>query len=526
MKTLIFINKCLADIIIILVGFSLIFNINCSGPRIETMEINPMELEKYPPSETIPFLKLHMKNSNLYLLENWTGNSKNDSLSGEGKLFNPNRELISEGKYDISLNQVVLAETNQIRGETGTGILAVLTVITGVFTIICIANPKACFGSCPTFYASNGDEYIVQSEGFSSSIAPSLEEKDIDALYRIKPESSHFEVQLRNEAYETHVIRSANILALKKPKGGRVFSSPDGEFFQATNLVEASEVIAPEGDISEKICLFDGIERFSAADSTDLASKEVIDFTFNNITSDKSGLVIASRQTLLTTYLFYQGLAYMGSSAGEWIAKLERSGENIKKIVTHPGNSLGRIEVLVKKKSGDWEKINEVGETGPIATDINIVPLKNNSQDSDSISVRLRMTKGMWRIDYVALAELGNQVKPVTIPPSASFPKTVNNSRVTDLLTYPDSVLVTFPGDRIFLNYELPDNYSDYELFMESQGYYLEWMRNEWLAEENPSKVLQMFFNTNQFFKDLAPQFKQVEAEMEESFWSSKYVYQ
>jgi putative NADPH-quinone reductase len=50
-------------------------------------------------------------------------------------------------------------------------------------------------------------------------------------------------------------------------------------------------------------------------------------------------------------------------------------------------------------------------------------------------------------------------------------------------------------------------------------------MRNEWLAEENPGKVYQMLFNPKQYYKDLAPQFKNVEAEMEETFWSSKYVY-
>ena len=36
---------------------------------------------------------------------------------------------------------------------------------------------------------------------------------------------------------------------------------------------------------------------------------------------------------------------------------------------------------------------------------------------------------------------------------------------------------------------------------------------------------LQMFLNPKQYYKDLAPQFKKVEAEMEETFWSSKYVY-
>jgi len=465
------------------------------------------------------------------VLSNWEINEETNLVTGTGRHMNLNREILSEGEFSISLQQIILAETNHISGPSGIGVLAALTVITGIFTIICIVNPKACFGSCPTFYASDGNDYIVQSEGFSSSISPSLEERDVDALYRINPNSENFEIQLRNEAYETHVIRSANILALPKPIGGRVYSTPDGEFIQAKNLVQPNEVIAPEGDCSEKLCTFDGNERFSVADSTDLAAKEIIEFNFNEVPSGDIGLVIAARQTLLTTFLFYQTLAYMGSTAGDWFANLERNSTKFKALLERPRSTLGTIDVLIENKNGEWEKVGEVGETGPIATDIKIVPLKslitNKYYDSNKSQhkIRLRMAKGLWRIDYVALAELVDKVEPIIIKPSSSYPQKINSSNVVELLTNPDSLLVTFPGDRYFLNYKLPADFTEYELFMESQGYYLEWMRNEWLGEENSAQVYQMFLNPKQYYKDLAPQFKKVEAEMEETFWSSKYVY-
>jgi hypothetical protein len=476
-------------------------------------------------SEAIPYLKLHMKNGELYLLHDWKVNDVTNVVAGTGGYYDLKRQLISTGGFSIPINQLVLAETNHIKGATAPGVLGAMTVVSAIVTVACLANPKACFGSCPTFYANNGEQYVIQSEGFSSSIAPSLEAKDVDALYNVKPNGENFEIQLRNEAYETHVIRSANLLAVPKTKKGRSFSTPDGKFIQSLNMIEVSAVTAPEGDISEMLCTFDGIERYSSADSNNLAAKEIIEITFNNIPSGNAGLVIASRQSLLTTFLFYQALSYMGSSAGEWIAKLERSGNEIKKLVTHPGNSLGKIELLVKNSDSEWEKVNEIGETGPIATDIKAIPFEIYSPNSKNLDIRLRMTKGMWRIDYVALAELGDEVKPVVIPPSSSYPQYLQNSYVIELLNDPDSTLVTFPGDKYFLNYKLPTNFSDYELFIESQGYYLEWMRDEWLVEEDPSKVYKMFLNPKQFLKDLAPQFKKVEADMEEIFWSSKYVY-
>jgi hypothetical protein len=512
--------------LLFLISISLVFYPNCSGSRIERISEPPGQFTVTQNSEDFPFLKLHMKNGELYVLEKWNFITSKDSVSGSGKLLNSNREVISEDQFTVPLQQIVLAETNQISVSAGTGALVALTVVTGIFTIVCIANPKACFGSCPTFYAFNGYDYTVQSEGFSSSISPALEERDVDALYRIKPLSADFEVQLKNEAYETHVIRSANILAASKPEGGRVFSTPDGKYFQAINISEASSITAGEGNISEKLCSFDGIERFSEADSNDLAEKESIEVIFTKPVSDSIGIVIAARQTLLTTFLFYQSLAYMGSNAGSWLSDIERNKSQFKQLLQNPRNELGNIEVLVLNENDEWVKVGEVGETGPIATDIKVVPItKISNRDSKNSIIKLRMAKGLWRIDYVAIADIVKEVTPVVIFPSTSSPRYTNSSSVTELLTNPDFVLVTFPGEEYLLNYKLPPNYKNYELFIETQGYYLEWMRNEWLGEENPDKVYQMFLNPKQFYKDLAPQFKKVEAEMEETFWSSKYVY-
>ena len=122
------------------------------------------------------------------------------------------------------------------------------------------------------------------------------------------------------------------------------------------------------------------------------------------------------------------------------------SKQNIKHLLDNPRNVLGNIEVLIQNKNDEWEKVGEVGETGPIATDIKIVPLTKVSgwvKDNSSINIKLRMAKGLWRIDYVALAELKDNIKPIIIPPSTSSPRYSGSSNVVELLTNPDSVRVS-----------------------------------------------------------------------------------
>jgi len=87
-------------------------------------------------------------------------------------------------------------------------------------------------------------------------------------------------------------------------------------------------------------------------------------------------------------------------------------------------------------------------------------------------------------------------------------------------------VLTTFPGDLYTLRYELPSDAHEYELFLESRGYYLEWIRADWLKEENAQRLAQIMFNTDSALRDLAPEFKSVEAQMEDIFWRSRYANQ
>ena len=49
-------------------------------------------------------------------------------------------------------------------------------------------------------------------------------------------------------------------------------------------------------------------------------------------------------------------------------------------------------------------------------------------------------------------------------------------------------------------------------------------MREEWLAEEDLAKSMRMFLDPEGALRELAPEFAAVEADMEDMFWSSRYV--
>jgi hypothetical protein len=154
---------------------------------------------------------------------------------------------------------------------------------------------------------------------------------------------------------------------------------------------------------------------------------------------------------------------------------------------------------------------------GPLATDIVVIPLPAGATGR----VRLRMARGHWRIDYLASARLGALVEPVIIEARSLTGTDMSQLTRRSLTPLP---LTTLPGDAYTYTFALPSDASHHELFLESQGYYLEWMRDEWLSEENAGRAMQLVMNPEQLLRDVAPEFKKQEAGMEALFWGSRYA--
>jgi hypothetical protein len=474
-----------------------------------------------------PFLKIHMKNGNLYVLESWDvevikslDDTSKENIVGNGALYSPTRELIAKKQFMVGLDSVALLETNVLKLSSSTAALILLTSVNAAFTISCIANPKACFGSCPTFYLSDDDSLRLQAEGFSFSISPSLEAIDIDALYHAQPSNGELLVEMRNEALETHVVRYVNILVVPKQKGTRVFVDNQNQFWLASAIIPPTNAVAQEGDCLNLLLRADGKERFSLANDTYLATKEEVELEFNVQSEGTYGLIIGSRQTLLPTYLLYQTFAYMGNDAGYWLAEIERKhlgNENL--AVEH---IFGGIDVLLYSPDKEWKVCGTVKEYGPLATDVHLLHLGKIS--AQKAKLKLRMTQGAWRIDYVALAELAEPVAPIRLRPSSVVYEGQENHNARAILSDSTRVLVTLPGDTYKIKYKLPETEKDFEFFLESRGYYLEWIRKEWIEEENPFLLAEILFVPERALKRLAPDFKRVEAQLEEYFWRSRYA--
>ena len=476
--------------------------------------------------KTKPFLKAHLKNGDVCILkDSWIIDSL--TVSGTGTRYDYNRVLIHEGELQINIADVAIFEANTKLIDPENERVTTLQILTGldvVLGIYCLTNRKACFGSCPTFYLKDSDNiHFANAEGFSNAIAPSLEYADIDALNNESISDKNITITMKNEALETHCIKDVHLLAYPRKRGERVYHSHKDEFYLSNNIHTLTRGLAVEGDVTDLLKWSDKNDRFSLADEQNINSREEITLEFNN-TEDMTdpGLIINFRQTLMTTYFIYSAMGYMGDEIGDYMAKLETDSEMQDNLKNGIYGILGDIDVYQwNEQDQNWHFVDGVYETGPIAFNQQIIPLQKQNSASQ-VKLKLVLNKGLWRIDYLALT---NIIKKVTL--EKYLPVSVNNvcseeNTALSKINSEEEYLVSMPGDIYQFNFTLPDNSPDYELFLYSKGYYLEWMRENWIQDKDLFKLWQMFKRPEAYLKAQASDYKEYEKTMEKEFWNSK----
>lgn len=499
---------------------------SCGAPRQLHRELKPPS-QAAELSPKAPYLIAHMLDGRAIVFDRWTIHDSTRTVTGEGRTLDANRLVISQGPTTVPVEGVALFETNVVDLPVGRAAVhgAALAggVILGVVVLFVVAGASGALGSCPTFYAWDGDTTILHAEGFSTSVTPSLEATDVDALARAVPNGRRFEITMTNEALETHVVRYAHLLAARRPAGGRVFAGTEDRLYATTAPRPPARATAPEGDVAAALAAFDGRERASRVDSTDLAAREVLELEFDDPPAGDPGLVVAARQSLVTSYLFYQGLDDLGPAAGAWMASVERGAPGALSQATGIGDALGGIEVLVPDPELGWRGVGEVREVGPLAADVRVIPLPA-PRTHGALRVQLRLARGAWRLDQVGLVSLGAPVTPVRLVPESVLRDGIENADARARLADTTRTLVTLPGDRYTIRYRLPDHPGEWELFLESRGYYLEWIRESWLASTNLERATLLGLRPREALRALAPEYARREAEFEREFWGTRHV--
>lgn len=502
---------------------------SCSSFRFRSnyRDVNEL-LHKTESLSSTPFLKAHLKNGDVCILtDRWVVDQSSHTLTGLGERYDFNRNSTYRGPLSIPVDSVAIFETNAKIEKPEEGRVRALAILAGVDLLVgvfCMSNPKACYGSCPTFYVDEKDNlFYADAEGFSSAIAPSLEYGDIDALNARHLAGHQFSITMKNEALETHCIKEVKLLAYPIREGERVYQSNADDFLLCKGNYPLSDASASEGDITPLLKSPDRKERFSLADAKNIKSREEIILRFENLSPDDSlGLVVNFRQTLMTTFFIYSAMGYMGNAVGDVFSKLERTETFHNKLKEGIKKELGDLEVFVwDEDRHQWLRQGGFYEVGPIAINRQLMPLLSRAKNSE-MRIKLVLNKGLWRLDYAALTRIEKVIAPEVIMPFSVLNKGKEDPAALADIMSSGNRIISMPGSEYKFNFILPDSSSDYDLFLYSKGYYLEWMRQHWIKDKDLSKLNQMLNAPGRYLKREASNYKEYEKTMEMNFWNSR----
>ena len=311
----------------------------------------------------------------------------------------------------VPLDSVVAIESFR-RATNGAPTAIVSTLATGAallgaavaaFLIVCSSSD--CFGNCPTVYADSAGTWALQAEGFSYTLGPAFETRDVDRLGIHPDRDGKIRLEVRNEALETEYFNQLELFEVRNAADETALPDRDGAPLAVRELVPATTIVDAAGrDLRRLLALPDGVAFRTDVRTLAGVSSERLDDAIYLVApapprGDSVALVLRLKNSLLATLLYSEVmLGDRGARSLDWIGR-ELDGRAAA-LARWQGQRMGmRIAVWDGRR---YHQTAHIQDVGPHAwKDVAVlIPVVHR----DSVRVRLSFPADNWRIDRIAFA--------------------------------------------------------------------------------------------------------------------------
>ena len=412
-------------------------------------------------------------------------------VKGQGFKYNITLDH-GERVTEVDLDEVAAMESYQTPVNTGATLVASGVAGVGV-ALVGAGLLVAVYGSCPTIYSLEGVEPLLEAESFSYSVAPGFEVRDVDRLGIDPGTRDSVELEVRNEALETHYINHIELMEVVHSDAESVLADPKGRPIIVGSLRAPDVVIDRSGrHIDGIVGTADGkawrtdAVRLQNVSTDDM--EDYIDLEFEMPTAGReAALVLRLRNSLLNTVFFIHMLKDQGFRALDWMSDDPNRFGSKYKLASWYRKKMGmRVAIW---DQGRYRQVATIDDTGPIAWDELAVPLP--AVNGEKLRLRLSFVADNWRIDHLALATTVRNAKADKIPVAQVISAKGNElSQARENLHAADAAyVITKPGEYIRLRFDVAVAPHDLKrtYFLAAEGYYIEWMRKDWLQSTSAS---------------------------------------
>ena len=398
------------------------------------------------------------------------------------------RSNASASLIQVPLDSVLALEYYKRAWQFAPTILTIPALVPPVSLLL-----VAIFGSCPTIYSCDGENYYLEAEAFSYSIAKMFESSDLDRLDNGKEINGTYSIKVTNEALETHYINLLSVLTVEHSKEYEAFPTKDDKivlFGKESKIVRASSKISDNiiDLISERDDNWYQSDSSILKQLTQSVTEDWLDISVEVPDSaDKLVLALKIRNTLLNTILLYDlMLDSQDAKAIDWLGSKTSNWFYAWRFYNWYKKYFGlRIQLYDGK---EYREITRISDTGPIVWHQEAVEL--DVKRGELAKIRLSFLPDNWAIDWIGISFDTHENYKSQLH-SCSEIRNLNNKNEDDLLKLfsekDDTYLVTYPGQEYILDFNInpvSEKYK-YTYFVKSHGFYIEWLRQQWLRQES-----------------------------------------
>src|SRR5213080_3298442 len=392
----------------------------------------------------------------------------------------------------VALDSVVAMESFR-RATNGTTTAIVSTLATSAallaagavaFVIACSSENGIC-SNCPTVYADSAGTWALQAEGFSYTLGPTFEARDVDRL-GIRPDrDGRIRLEVRNEALETEYFNRLELLEVHHAADETALPDPNGATLAVFELVPATTIADAAGrDLRLLLALPDAAAFRTDARTLAGASPVHLDDAIYLVApapagGDSVALVLRLRNSLLASLLYSEVmLGDRGARSLDWIGRELDSGG-----VTLARWQEQRMGMRIAVWDGrGYREIARLRDSGPHAW--NDVAVLIPVVQRDSVRVRLSFPADNWRIDRVVFAMRARRPVVRTLAFELLDAQGRDDSSALASVRLADQrYLRTSPGERFTVVAEVGAAAAELAqtFLIATQGYYQPWIGRDGL---------------------------------------------
>lgn len=422
----------------------------------------------------------------------------------------------------MPLDSIVGMESYAEKADAAASFTGTLLGIAGG-AFLTAAAAVAIFGSCPTLYVDSAGSWQLEAEGFSYSMAALYESRDVDRLRVQAAADGTVRVEVRNEALETHYINHLELLEVRHAPDE--FILPDASGLPLAVSRQRAPLRATDRfghDIGAVIATADGNTTrsdFSRPGEGD-GLEDHLDLTVPvPAGADSVALVLRLRNSLLNTVLLYDVmLGSHGLESLQWQNTALREIGPALEVAQWYGGNMG-LRIMAVTDSGSRE-VARIRDTGPIAW--KDVAVMIPATGAPTMQLRLESVIDNWRIDRITVAVARRPAVRHLSLAEAIDASEHNDTSVLAALAAPDAnYLETVPGQRFTAVWrpEVLPTGAARTFLLASQGYYIEWMRRDWLAAPRRTTP---FRPARSVIAEAVEQWRGSQATLERDFFNSR----